>query len=71
MKCGRVIRLEENKDAEIFNLIINDTAETSWFKNSHVGADYLTIDERGLEQVLNHKIPNLYNRKPKDLAFRF
>lgn len=68
---GRVIRLEEGKDAEIFNLIINDTAETSWFKNSHAGSDYLTIDEHGLEQVLNHQVPNLYNRKPKDLAFRF
>lgn len=68
---GRVIRLEEGKNAEIFNLIINDTAETSWFKNSHAGSDYLTIDEHGLEQVLNHQVPNLYNRKPKDLAFRF
>ena len=33
--------------------------------------DYLTIDENGLEQVLNGEQPELYRGKIKELKFRF
>lgn len=69
---GRVIRKYGDKQAEIFYLIINQTVESKWFKNSHQNdADYLTIDEQGLEQVLNGEQPELYKGKIKELVFRF
>ena len=69
---GRVIRKYGDKKAEIFYLIINDTIESKWFSNSHKNdMDYLTIDENGLEQVLNGEQPELYKGKIKELKFRF
>ena len=69
---GRTVRKEGDKQAEIFYLVINDTQELSWFKNSHKSdSDYLTIDEQGLEQVLNGQTPELYNKKLAQFTFRF
>lgn len=70
-RLGRAIRLESDKRAEIFNIIINDTAETSWFTNSHSDKQYITIDEDGLDAVLNHKEPKPYRRKITKNLFRF
>ena len=33
--------------------------------------NYITIDENGLEQVLNGKQPELYKAPIKELKFRF
>lgn len=69
---GRAIRKEENKIAEIFYLVIDNSIECKWFKNSHKNDfDYLTIDEQGLEQVLAGETPELYNKKIKEWQFRF
>lgn len=69
---GRTVRKEGNKQAEIFYLVLNDTQEVTWFKNSHKSdSDYLTIDEKGLEQVLNGETPELYNKKLAQFTFRF
>lgn len=68
---GRVIRFEEGKTAEIFNLIIDQTVECQWMKNSHKNADYITIDEQGLNDVLNGKEPKPYTRKIKDFTLRY
>ena len=70
-RLGRAIRLESDKRAEIFNIIINDTAETSWFTNSHSDKQYITIDEEGLDAVLNYKEPKPYRRKITKNLFRF
>lgn len=70
-KRGRVIRKEGDKQAEIFNLIIDQTIETKWYQNSHAGSSYITIDEEGLNDVLAGKDPKLYTRKIKDYQFRF
>lgn len=70
-RLGRAIRLESDKRAEIFNIIINDTAETSWFTNSHSDKQYITIDEDGLDAVLNYKEPKPYRRKVTKNLFRF
>lgn len=70
-RLGRAIRLESDKRAEIFNIIINDTAETSWFINSHSDKQYITIDEDGLDAVLNYKEPKPYRRKITKNLFRF
>lgn len=68
---GRCIRFEKGKKAEIFNLIINNTIETKWFSNGHPDNRYITIDEEGLNAVLAGKEPKPYNKKIKNLTFRF
>jgi superfamily II DNA or RNA helicase len=68
---GRVIRFEEGKTASIFNLILDDTVEVTWFKNSHKSANYITIDEEGLEQILLGNEPKPYRKKLKEMVFRF
>ena len=69
---GRAIRAYENKSAEVFYIVINETQETKWMKNSHsVDSNYITIDEKGLEQVLNNETPEVYKPKIQDLMFRF
>ncbi len=56
-KRGRVIRFEEGKDAEIFNIIIDGTVEVDWFRRSHRGVPYTTIDAGGLDDVLAGREP--------------
>ena len=70
-KRGRVCRREGDKQAEIFNIIINDSMECEWFKKSHTGSDYITIDEEGLNDVLNGIEPKPYKKKLKNFTFRF
>ena len=69
---GRVVRKFEDKVAEIFYIVINNTQETKWFKDSHQKTDnYITIDEKGLEQVLRGEVPTITTQKPRELMFRF
>lgn len=69
---GRAIRAYENKEAEVFYIVINGTQETKWMKNSHsTNKNYITIDEKGLEQVLNNETPDTYKPKIQELLFRF
>ena len=68
---GRAIRFEENKTAEIFNIVIVNTIETSWFSNSHRDNNYITIDEEGLEDVLNGRTPKPYRKSIKNFTFRY
>jgi superfamily II DNA or RNA helicase len=70
-RVGRVCRAQENKQAEIFNLVINDTAETEWFRKAHSKSQYITIDETGLKAVLNYEEPKPYKKKIQKLTFRF
>jgi len=69
---GRVIRkTTTNKQAEIFNIVIQDSQETKWFKDSHKNSNYIIIDEKGLEQVLKGEQPELYKPKLGEILFRF
>lgn len=70
-RLGRTIRFEDGKKAEIFNIIINDTVELKWFSNSHANQPYITIDEDGLNDVLQGKEPKPYVKKIKDFTFRY
>ena len=70
-RLGRTIRFEYGKKAEIFNIIINDTVELKWFSNSHANQPYITIDEDGLNDVLQEKEPKPYVKKIKDFTFRY
>ena len=56
---GRTVRKENDKIAEVFYLVIKDTVESKWVKNNHkTDKNYITIDEKGLEQVLNGNYPD-------------
>ena len=68
---GRAIRFEEGKNAEIFNIIINNTVENEWFLNSHKGEQYITIDEANLDRVLNNESFDTYKKPVQKLIFRF
>lgn len=70
-RIGRVIRYEKDKRAEIFNIVLNHTTECEWFKKSHEGMDYITIDEEGLNDVLQGKDPKPYNEKIQNFTFRY
>lgn len=70
-KKGRVIRKEGDKQAEIFNIVIDRTIETKWFSNSHKTSSYITIDEQGLNDVLEGKEPKPYTKRFKDFTFRY
>ena len=69
---GRVIRKYGNKQAEVFYLIINNSVESKWFQNSHkTDRNFITIDEKGLEQVLRGEQPDLFRPKIGEIMFRF
>ena len=69
---GRVVRKFEDKVAEIYYIVINDTQETKWFTQSHQKTkNYITIDEMGLEKVLRGENPEPVTNKPRELMFRF
>ena len=60
-KMGRVLRLEENKKAEIFSILIRDTVEEQWFKKSAKNTEFIELNEYELDYVLkNYKI----NKQP-------
>lgn len=69
---GRTVRKEGNKIAEVFYLVIKDTVESKWVKNNHkTDSNYITIDEKGLEQVLRGETPDIYRPKLGQIMFRF
>ena len=69
---GRTVRKENDKVAEIFYIIIKDTTEEKWVKNNHKSdQNYITIDEKGLEQVLRGETPQEYKKPIGQLVFRF
>lgn len=69
---GRIIRkTSTNKQAEIFNIVIKNSQEEKWFKDSHKNTNYITIDENGLDKVLRGETPEPYKKKLGELMFRF
>jgi len=70
-RVGRVIRYEPGKQAEIFNLIINNTVETKWFSTAHPDGNFKVIDEEGLEKVLRGEDPGEYVKPAAKFVFRF
>lgn len=68
---GRVIRREESKVAEVFVLVIDQTVETEWYRKSKSNDNIITIDEKGLNDVLQGKIPKPYLKPIKNFTFRY
>ena len=69
---GRVVRkTTSSKQAEIFNIVIRNSQEEKWYKDSHKNSNYITIDEKGLEQVLKGEQPDIFKPKLGEIMFRF
>lgn len=68
---GRVIRAAEGKTAEVFNLVLKDTVEMTWFQNSNTNKDYITIDEDNLINVLEGREFVKKKNKTVNSKFRF
>jgi len=70
-RLGRVLRHQEGKTVEIFNLVLKGTVEEQWFANS-VGSDkYITIDENNLHLLLEGKLPTIKKNRETKMMFRF
>ena len=70
-RLGRTLRFEKYKVAEVFNIVINNSVELEWFKKSHEGTNYITIDEANLYKVLNNEEYETYKKPVPKLIFRF
>lgn len=55
-RIGRAIRYEENKEAEVFTLIIKNTVEEHWFNTANAGKKFIEIVEEDLDIVLNNGV---------------
>ena len=53
--CGRVIRFEPGKHAEIFVLCLKGAQDNKWFQKASQGLEYIEINEQELDLVLNHQ----------------
>lgn len=51
-RLGRVIRYEENKEAEVFTFVIKGTMEEAWYNTSTAGKNYIEISESELLDIL-------------------
>lgn len=69
---GRTVRKENDKIAEVFYIVLKNTVEEKWVKSNHkIDKNYITIDEKGLEQVLRGEQPEIYKSKLGEILFRF
>lgn len=69
---GRTIRASTDKNAEIFYLVIKGSVEEKWVLNNHKrDSDLITIDEQGLDKVLNGETPEECKKKPQQILFRW
>lgn len=70
-RTGRVIRKESDKYAEMFTLVIENTVECEWYKKSHEGMNYVTIDEENLLKVLKGEPYETYKKRVQNFTYRF
>lgn len=68
---GRVIRLSENKTAEFFTLVINNTIETEWMRKSRVDNNFTIIDSDNLIKLLKGEPWEPYKKKVQQFTYRF
>lgn len=71
-RLGRILRFEQNKEAELFTLVIRGTMENSWFNTSTSGNSYIELNEEELNYVLTGNKPEKIEKiaKSDGLLFR-
>lgn len=70
-RTGRVVRKEGSKYAEMFTLVLENTVECDWFKNSHPSGNYITIDVDNLIKMLKGEPWEPYKKKVQNFTYRF
>ena len=70
-RIGRVIRYAEDKEAEIFTLVIKGTIEEGWFSNSTSGKSYIEITERELDEILSGNSVDCVEEEGKEVGNLF
>lgn len=65
------MRLQKNKTAEFFTLVINNTIETKWMENAKKDSQIEIIDVENLMHVLKGEPYELYKKKITNFTFRF
>lgn len=68
---GRVVRLNKDKTAEFFTIIINNTVESEWMKKSRSDNNFEIIDEENLLKVLKGEPYETYKKKVQNFTYRF
>ena len=68
---GRICRLQKNKTAEFFTLVINNTIETKWMENAKTDSQLEIIYVENLMHVLKGEPYELYKKKITNFTFRF
>ena len=68
---GRVVRLNKDKTAEFFTIVINNTVETEWMNNSRSDNNFEVIDEANLMKVLRGEPYETYRKKIQKFVYRF
>lgn len=70
-RTGRVVRKEGSKYAEMFTLVLEDTIECDWYRNSHPSGNYTTIDIKNLMKLLKGEPWEPYRKKLQNYTYRF
>ena len=68
-KCGRAIRWEQGKQAEVFMLVLRGTVEENWAKKAAENQSIIEINEDELNKVLNNE--NLDKEAKKQEVFKY
>ena len=55
----------------MFTIAIENTVEWEWYKKSHEGVKYITIDEENLMKVLRGEPYEHYKKKIQNFTYRF
>jgi hypothetical protein len=55
----------------MFTLVLENTAETEWFKKSHKDGTYTTIDVDNLMKMLKGEPWEPYKKKIQNYTYRF
>lgn len=70
-RTGRVVRKEGSKYAEMFTLVLENTVECDWYRNSHPSGNYITIDVKNLMKLLKGEPWEPYKKKLQNYTYRF
>ena len=69
-KRGRVVRMEKDKVAENFILVIRGTVEETWLQKAY-GSNIIKLDENELDQVLKGEEITPTRKSLTNLYFRW
>lgn len=70
-RTGRIVRKEGSKYAEMFTLVLENTVECDWYRNSHPSGNYITIDVENLMKLLKGEPWEPYRKKIQNYTYRF